>query len=416
MPNRRILFVTSGCYLDDSSGAAVATRAMMEVLARSGFSAEALTGVSLETREETAPATWLHRRGLDFDFNGGGCIVSASGLVTNEPHHYRLNVRGVALTLSPGIPDRPFHPTGPVADEFQRLLQMTLDRFQPDVVVNFGGDELAQRVRSLARVAGAVVVFALHNFSYADAWPFTTADAVIVPSRFAADHYRETVDLDCTVLPNLVDFGRILASSSDPRYVTFVNPSSEKGVFAFARIADDLGRKRPDIPFLVVEGRGSERTLANCGLDLRIHGNVSLMSHTPDPRQFWGVTRICVMPSLWWENQPLVAVEAMANGIPVIGSNRGGLPETLGNAGLLLSLPDHLSAAGRTLPTSKDVAPWVEAIIRLWDDGELYSEHRRRAVVESKRWLPEVIEPMYLSFFNEVRPRSVIPYGLTAST
>ena len=36
------------------------------------------------------------------------------------------------------------------------------------------------------------------------------------------------------------------------------------------------------------EGRGTERTLVNCGLDLRSCGNVSVMSHTADPRRFSG--------------------------------------------------------------------------------------------------------------------------------
>ena len=51
------------------------------------------------------------------------------------------------------------------------------------------------------------------------------------------------------------------------------------------------------------------------------------------------------MPSLWWENQPLVAIEAMINGIPVIGSDRGGIPETLGEAGFCLPLPERLTPA-----------------------------------------------------------------------
>ncbi len=74
--------------------------------------------------------------------------------------------------------------------------------------------------------------------------------------------------------------------------MTFVNPSPEKGVHAFARIADELGRSRPDIPLLVVESRGSEATLLACGIDLRPHANVFLMSQTPDPRDFWGLTRV----------------------------------------------------------------------------------------------------------------------------
>ena len=187
-------------------------------------------------------------------------------------------------------------------------------------------------------------------------------------------------------------------------YLTFVNPSHEKGVYVVARIADELGRRRPDIPILIVEGRGSERTLADCGLDLRRHGNVFLMGHTPDPRQFWGVTRVCLLPSLWWENQPLVAIEAMVNGIPVIGSDRGGIPETLGDAGIVLSLPDRLTPATPSLPTADEVAPWIEAIVRLWDDEPAYREQRQRAWSEARRWDPDVIEPRYIRFFEEMRP------------
>ena len=39
-----------------------------------------------------------------------------------------------------------------------------------------------------------------------------------------------------------------------PQYVTFVNPEPRKGVHVFARIAEVLARRRPDIPVLLVEG------------------------------------------------------------------------------------------------------------------------------------------------------------------
>jgi glycosyltransferase involved in cell wall biosynthesis len=205
------------------------------------------------------------------------------------------------------------------------------------------------------------------------------------------------------VLPNLIDFERVRAVTRDPRYVTFVNPSYEKGAYVSARIADELGRRRPDIPFLVVEGRGTERTLVDCGIDLRAHGNVFMMGHTRDPRQFWGVTRLCIMPSLGWENQPLVAIEAMVNGIPVIGSDRGGIPEALGDSGLVLGLPTRLTPATRELPTAREVEPWVKAIIGLWDDPAWYAEQGRRAVDEARRWA-EVLEPQYVRFFEGLRP------------
>jgi glycosyltransferase involved in cell wall biosynthesis len=109
------------------------------------------------------------------------------------------------------------------------------------------------------------------------------------------------------------------------------------------------------------------------------------------------------MPSLWWENQPLVAVEAMANGVPVIGSNRGGIPEALGNAGLTLPLPDRLTPASRELPTAAEVEPWVAAIIRLWDDRDAFEAQCRLALAEAERWRPEALEGCHARFLEGLR-------------
>ncbi len=402
---RRILFATTHPYLDDTNGAAVASRAMMESLGRSGFAIEALSGMGPDASQQANPAAWLTARGIAYEeVAAGAWTVGASGILGDRPHHFRLDFGGVPVTLGPSIGIQPHRPDEIARHEFLRLFDEVLGRFRPDVLVNYGGNLLAQQIRARAREQGIAVVFALHNFSYANARPFTTADAVIVPSRFAADHYSRSLGLDCKVLSNIIDLGRVRAETRSPRYLTFVTPSHEKGVYAFARIADELGRRRPDIPILVVEGRGTERTLVDCGIDLRVHGNVSLMANTPDPRHFWGVTRVCLMPSLWRESQPLVAVEAMANGIPVIGSDRGGIPEALGNAGIVLSLPNRLTPTSCVLPASEEVSPWVEAVIKLWDDEAHYTEQCRLALGESLRWAPGAIEPLYSEFFSEVSP------------
>jgi glycosyltransferase involved in cell wall biosynthesis len=398
------MFVAHTCYFDTYNGATVATRSLMECLARRELPAMAMTGTVVEMGEELDPGNWLAGQGLMSEFfDGQANSAGKVALKVDAPPYYRLAAGGVQVVLHRSPTTRPHEPEGPEISGFLRLLEGVLDDFHPNVLLNFGGDPLAAEVRRRARARGIAVVFALHNFNYRDRAPFQDVDAVIVPSRFAASFYRRSLDLTCAVLPYLMPVDRSRALSREPHYVTFVNPSCEKGVFAFARIADELGRRRPDIPLLVVEGRGTERTLVDCGLDLRVHGNVSLMKHTPDPRTFWGVTRICVMPSLWWENQPLVAIEAMINGVPVVGSDRGGIPETLGDSGIVLGLPSRLSAATRELPTAEEMEPWVKTIIALWDDREWYSELSRRAIAESNRWAPEALEPQYVDFFERLR-------------
>lgn len=395
LANTPLLFVAHACYLDDSNGAAVASRAMMEALSRRGRAVEVLCGTVLDLGREVDPVHWLVARGHDVDRAGRD--------------HLRLTVRGVPITLHLGPTTKPHDPEDIEREEFLRLFEATLARIQPGVVAAYGGSRLVREVLATARSRGIATVFPLHNLRYHDPRPFADVDAVIVPSRFAADYYRDSLGLSCTVLSNLVDRERIRAERTGPGYVTFVNPSPEKGVYVFARIADELARLRPDIPLLVVEGRGTEATLAACGLDLRGHGTVSLMSHTHDPRDFWGVTRVCIVPSLCLEAQGLVAVEAMANGVPVVASDRGALPETLGEAGVVLPLPERLTPATRMLPTAEEVAPWVEAIAHLWDDRDLAQEHRRKALEEARRWDAETLEPQYVQFFAELRPGSKPP-------
>jgi glycosyltransferase involved in cell wall biosynthesis len=401
----RILFCTRSFYLDDSNGAAVAHRALAATLARWGFAVEALCGVTVDAGERPDPADRLAALGVPFEASGGDTwAVGPGGIDAADPAQLRAEVGGVPLTALHRPLRRLAHPDPFEAAEFLRLFEATRLRFRPDVLVAYGGDPLTREVLARARRSGIATAFALHNFLYTDRSPFADVGAVVVPSHFAADHYRRTLGLECTVLPNLFDPQRARVEGREPVFLTFVNPCPDKGLYPFARIAYELGRRRPDIPILVVESRGTEADVLNCGLDLRRHRTVHLMPQTPDPRDFWRVTRVCLMPSVFRESQGLVAVEALLNGIPVVASDRGALLETLGRAGILLPLPAHLTPESRHLPTAEEVAPWVEAVVRLWDDAALYDDHRRRGLAEARRWDPAVLKMQYVRFFTGLRP------------
>jgi len=62
---------------------------------------------------------------------------------------------------------------------------------------------------------------------------------------------------------------------------------------------------------------------------------------------FYQAARICVIPSLWLENSPIVIYESMLAARPLVGSDRGGIPDLIesGNAGLVFPAKDSSALA-----------------------------------------------------------------------
>jgi tetratricopeptide (TPR) repeat protein len=303
-----------------------------------------------------------------------------------------------------------------------------LRKNRPDLVVTYGGDAASIAVQHVAKRLGIPIVFWLHNFAYTERSAFEAVDYVIVPSEFSRRYHRERLGLDCHVLPNVVNWeaaevkdrmGRAGDGVMGRAYVTFINPHAVKGVYVFARIARELARRRPDIPVLVTQGRSRNDALLNPDLGLAPHvlaqfpieptcdgRNITTMPFTPDPGRFYpavySVTKLLLMPSLWYESFGLVAAESMLNGIPVLASNRGGLPETIGDAGLLFDIPARYTPETRDIPTVEEVEPWVETIIRLWDDEAEYERRSRAARERAQQWHPDRVGPIYREFFRNI--------------
>ncbi len=274
---------------------------------------------------------------------------------------------------------------------------------------------MALAVQKLVKRLDIPILFALHNFAYPHRETFQAVDYAVVPSAFSRRYHWETLGLACQVLPNIVDWKAAEATSRDPRFLTFINPKDIKGVYVFARIARELARRRPDIPILVTQGRSRADALSEPELGLAPHlagqfpietkcdgRNIATMPYAPDPRQFYAVTKLLLMPSLCNESFGLVAAEAMLNGIPVLASNRGGLPETIGDAGFLFDIPAKYTPETREVPTAEEVERWVETIIRLWDDAAEYERWSRAARERAQQWLPDRLAPIYREFFTRI--------------
>jgi glycosyltransferase involved in cell wall biosynthesis len=103
-------------------------------------------------------------------------------------------------------------------------------------------------------------------------------------------------------------------------YVAFVNPARQKGIDVFIAVADGMPVERfCAVPLWAT----SEADLRR----LRGLANVDTIGPFEDMDSLWSRTRVLLMPSTWTENFPLTMIEAMLQGIPVICSDVGGLPE-----------------------------------------------------------------------------------------
>jgi len=378
---RRLLFASTHGYLDPSSGAAGATRDLLELLAARGVDCRVLSTGVLDYGQETPLAAVLEPLGVPYTHalapGAGGRAVAVAD----------LTLAGVRVTLLATRSSRPdVSPDPAEAADWLALAEAALARFRPQVLLAYGGHPAGLELMRRARARGVATAFHLHNFAYDDRSAFADADAVIVPSAYARRHYARALGLDCAVLPYPLRRGRVVAADPAPRYLTFVNPQPAKGLAVVARLALELGRRRPEVPLLVVEGRGAAGWLARAGVDLSDLANLHRMASTPDPRDFYRVSRAVLVPSLWRESFGRVAAEALANGLPVLASDRGALPETLGDAGFLFAVPERCTPGSGAVPTAAEVAPWIAAIERLWDDPGFAAEHGARGRARSAAW------------------------------
>lgn len=125
------------------------------------------------------------------------------------------------------------------------------------------------------------------------------------------------------------------------------------------------------------------RALAQADPRIRFRGALA----PADQHDLWSSLDLLVLPSLWWENSPLVVLEALAAGLPVVASATGGVSEVLPpSAGLLVAPGDaaELRAAlagvleGRLLADALDPLPLKTSREGALELVELYREVARR--------------------------------------
>lgn len=154
----------------------------------------------------------------------------------------------------------------------------------------------------------------------------TCTDCFICPSRFMAEKMRQG-GFDSKKLKTVCNFVDTEKCHRDDyakreNYYCFIGRlSHEKGIRTLIEAANSLPYK------LIVIGGGplEEELKAMAGNNIEFVG----FKQWNDIKDLVGKARFNVIPSEWYENNPLSAIEAQCMGTPVLGARIGGIPELI---------------------------------------------------------------------------------------
>jgi N-acetyl-alpha-D-glucosaminyl L-malate synthase BshA len=169
------------------------------------------------------------------------------------------------------------------------------------------------------------------------------------------------------VIPNFIDTRVCCATGAYKDRAAFA-PAGEKVLLHISnfrpvkrisdvvRVFERVQRELPAV--LLMVGDGPERSSAQAlARRLGVEGRVRFLGRHDAVEEIVGVADLFLLPSEL-ESFGLSALEAMACGVPVIGSDAGGLPEVVenGETGYLLAVGDVDGMAARCLELLKDDA------------------------------------------------------------
>ena len=204
---------------------------------------------------------------------------------------------------------------------------------------------------------------------------FEDADQVYVNSEFMKQAVKRYTgkEIENKIHP-MLDMDRVVSKKErDPKYILLVNSDIGKGGGLFAKIASAM----PNYDFLCL-GLGAEIIPQNVEINKKIKGipNIKILEKTDNVADVYRQAKILLAPSLVDETFSMVALEAMANGVPVLASPNGNFPYLVKGGGMIL-------------PT-EDINHWIQAIESLYSNKDSYNTLSENALQVASLHLPEV--------------------------
>lgn len=142
------------------------------------------------------------------------------------------------------------------------------------------------------------------------------AKLLIVNSKFMHNFLKTKYKLNSKIVLPKVDYSKLNRKTKiNPYYITFIGVgNSKKGYDIALKIANRLKKEQ----FLFI---GSSKKFKK--------GNIIFEPNSKNVMDVYSRTKLLIIPSVWLEAYGRIGAEAKYLNIPVLGSNRGGIPEVL---------------------------------------------------------------------------------------
>jgi glycosyltransferase involved in cell wall biosynthesis len=256
-------------------------------------------------------------------------------------------------------------------------IQRVIDHYQPSVVVVHAGKPINLVEKFLSCGLPTVICFRDVEFSMSSLiFPQHSNLLPIANSNFTASRVDSVFHKTAEAIYPLVaseEYKTIV----DRKKAIFVNPIPMKGL----NVAAYLAKKRPDVEFEFIESWELTQTQRMI-YKKEIEGlkNVAWKLPTLNMRRVYSKAKMVLIPSLWEEGWGRIATEAHINGIPVLATNIGALPESVGTGGLLV----HKDAS---------LEEWLSNFSLIWDNKTIYNDLVDASIQYSLR---KEIQPEYI--------------------
>lgn len=265
-------------------------------------------------------------------------------------------------------------------------LQRALRSLKPDIVHTH-----SYVLRYVLPVARCRVVHTVHNLAYGEVdvvgrllhrIAFRFGVTPVAVSNEVGRSFEKMYGFKAEVIPNGVDLSRFQLSAPPPAPDQFT-------VLSVARLdpqknpvllADACAALDPPVR-LRIAGQGSLRPL------LQDRSGVELLGVRSDVAELMRDADVFALSSDY-EGHPIALIEAMAAGMPVVVTSVGGVPEIVGDAGLLVPPGDRNAL--------------TEALRRLQHDPRLRAELSRRARAQAAQFDVARMVASYSSLYRRV--------------